>query len=307
VSTTNRTNLRDLSPDAVLARAAAARGDIFPEWKVLAYASPRTYDLVTHTGGYFHKYQGESSDEQQLSGPMRELIATPMLCSKGDFRHAPNHVRRMYRMGLTNRVIMEAAAAFSTVTGWATIANTGYVIMEANSPDYPFGKLPEDGEPKALTPFPELAMGRTRKGAAGESLLDASEWRYAAKIDAELARRAAGWVDHCLLADGAQNELLGPGPRELIVIAALCTRGEVDLAARHIRRAYDYGMTQRQVLEAISSIVPMTGMVSMQLGLRAMQRTEQATGRPAQNALRKPKRRKIRKHAMRKKRVAKRA
>jgi len=279
VSTTSRPDLRDMSPEAVLARAAVARGDVFPEWKVLAYTSPQTYDLVTHTGGYFHKYQGESSDEQQLSGPMRELIATPALCSKGDYRHAPNHVRRMYRMGLTNRVIMEAAAAFSTVAGWATMANVGYVILEANSPDYPFGKLPEGGEPKVLVPFPELKMGRTRKCTTNESLLDAPEWRYAAKIDPELARRAAGWIDHCLLAGGAQDALLGPGPRELIVIAALCTRGEIDLAGQHIRRAYDYGMTRRQVLEAISSIVPMTGMISMQLGLRAMQLADRRAAR----------------------------
>jgi alkylhydroperoxidase/carboxymuconolactone decarboxylase family protein YurZ len=275
VSTTTSAKQRDLSPEGVLAHAAKARGDIFPEWKILAYASPRTYDLVTHTGGYFHKYQGESSEEQQLSGPMRELIATPALASKGDYRHTPNHVRRMYRMGLTNRVIMEAAAAFATVTGWATMANTGYVIMEANSPDYPFGTLPDGGEPKTLTPFPELRMGRTRKAVTADTLPGAPEWRYAASIDPELARRASGWLDHCLLAGGAREELLGPGPRELIVIAALCTRGEVDLAAQHIRRAYDYGMTQRQVLEAISAIVPMTGMISMQLGLRAMQIAEQ--------------------------------
>jgi alkylhydroperoxidase/carboxymuconolactone decarboxylase family protein YurZ len=275
VSTTTSATQRDLSPEGVLAHAAKARGDIFPEWKILAYASPRTFDLVTHTGGYFHKYQGESSEEQQLSGPMRELIATPALASKGDYRHAPNHVRRMYRMGLTNRVIMEAAAAFATVTGWATMANTGYVIMEANSPGYPFGTLPDGGEPKTLTPFPELRMGRTREAATADTLPGAPEWRYAASIDPELAQRATGWLDHCLLAGGAREELLGPGPRELIVIAALCTRGEVDLAAQHIRRAYDYGMTQRQVLEAISAIVPMTGMISMQLGLRAMQIAEQ--------------------------------
>lgn len=207
------TSDKDMSPEAVLARATAARGDIFPEWRILAHAYPQTYDLVTRTGGYFHQYQGQTTGEQQLSGPMRELIATPALCAKGDFRHAPNHVRRMYRMGLTNRVIMEAAAAFSTVTGWSTIANVGYVIMEANSPDYSFGKLPEGGEPRELTPFPELSMGRTRRGAPAGSLLDAPEWRYAAGIDAELARRAADWVDHCLLARGAQDELLGPGPR----------------------------------------------------------------------------------------------
>ena len=300
MSTTSNAAKRNLSPEGVLAHAAKARGDIFPEWKVLAYASPETYDLVTHTGGYFHKYHGESSDEQQLSGPMRELIATPALASKGDYRHAPNHVRRMYRMGLTNRVIMEAAAAFATVTGWATIANTGHVIMEANSPDYPFGTLPEGGEPKTLTSFPELAMGRTRKAAAGDALPGSSEWRYAASIDPELARRATGWLDHCLVKGGARDELLGPGPRELIVIAALCTRGEVDLAAQHIRRAYDYGMTQRQVLEAISAIVPMTGMISMQLGLKAMQLAERARrGSPRQRMPASARKRKISKRAAR--------
>ena len=300
MSTTTSATQRDLSPEGVLAHAAKARGDIFPEWKVLAYASPQTYDLVTHTGGYFHKYHGESTDEQQLSGPMRELIATPALASKGDYRHAPNHVRRMYRMGLTNRVIMEAAAAFATVTGWATIANTGYVIMEANSPDYPFGTLPEGGEPKTLTPFPELAMGRTRKAAARDALPGAPEWRYAASIDPELARRATGWLEHCLLAGGARDALLGPGPRELVVIAALCTRGEVELAAQHIRRACDYGMTRRQVLEAISAIVPMTGMISMQLGLRAMQIAEKPGNRRRAGARRvTQKKRKIARHAAR--------
>lgn len=300
MSTASDAATRDLSPEGVLAHAARARGDIFPEWKVLAYASPQTYDLVTHTGGYFHKYQGESSDEQQLSGPMRELIATPALASKGDYRHAPNHVRRMYRMGLTNRVIMEAAAAFATVTGWATIANTGYVIMEANSPDYPFGTLPEGGEPKTLASFPELAMGRTRKAAAGETLPGTSAWRYAESIDPELARRAAGWLDHCLLKGGARDELLGPGPRELIVIAALCTRGEVDLAAQHIRRAYDYGMTRRQVLEAISAIVPMTGMISLQLGLNAMQAADAGRGqKPRARMPANTRKRKIRKGAKR--------
>jgi alkylhydroperoxidase/carboxymuconolactone decarboxylase family protein YurZ len=263
------TGERDMSPEAVIARATAARGDIFPEWKILAHAAPQTYDLVTRTGGYFHQYHGETTAEQQLSGPIRELIATPALCAKGDFRHAPNHIRRMYRMGLTNRVIMEAAAAFSTVSGWSTIANVGFAIMEATSPDYPFGALPPGGEPQELTHFPELALGRSRRGTA--STLDTDEWRYAAGIDAEFARRAADWVDHCLLAHGAKDELLGPGPRELIVIAALCTRGETELAVEHIRRAYDCGMTKRQVLEAISAIIPMSGMASARLGLRAMQ------------------------------------
>jgi alkylhydroperoxidase/carboxymuconolactone decarboxylase family protein YurZ len=149
-------------------------------------------------------------------------------------------------------------------------------IMEANNPDYPFGKLPEGGEPKTLTPFPELTMGRKRKSGKDGSLLDSPEWRYAAGIDPELARRCVAFVDHCLLAGGAKDEHLGPGPRELIAIAALCTRGEVDLATQHIVRAYDYGMTKRQVLEAIACVLPMFGMVTGQLGWRAMQLADAA-------------------------------
>lgn len=270
MSASSRNRGEDLSPEAILARATVARGDIFPEWKLIAYALPQTYDLINKTGSYLHQYHGQSPEEQALSGPMRELIAIPALCAKGDLRHAPNHVRRLYRMGVTNKVLLEAASAFGTVTGWASMTFVSLAILEANSPDYPFGKLPEGGEPKVLTPFPELKMGRSRKSKEGESLLDTPEWRYAAGIDPELARRCAAFVDHCLLAGGAKDEHLGPGPRELITIAALCTRGEVDLAAQHIRRAYDYGMTRRQVLEAISCVLPMSGMVTGQLGLRAM-------------------------------------
>ena len=260
----------NMSPEAILARATAARGDIFPEWKPIAYALPQTYDLINRTGSYLHQYHGQSPDEQALSGPMRELIAIPALCAKGDIRHSANHVRRLYRMGVTNKVLLEAASAFGTVTGWASMTFVSLAIMEANNPEYPFGKLPDGGEPKTLTPFPELKMGRSRKSKGSESLLDTPEWRYAAGIDPELARRCATFVDHCLLAGGAKDEALGPGPRELIAIAALCTRGEVEIAAQHIRRAYDYGMTRRQVLEAIACVLPMSGMVTGQLGWRAM-------------------------------------
>jgi alkylhydroperoxidase/carboxymuconolactone decarboxylase family protein YurZ len=266
----------DLRPEAILARATAARGDIFPEWKPIAYALPQTYDLINRTGSYLHQYHGQRPEEQALSGPMRELIAIPALCAKGDMRHAPNHVRRIYRMGVTNKVILEAASAFGTVVGWSSMTFVSLAILEANSADYPYGKLPEGGEPKELTPFPELKQGRKRKSEGIESLLDTPEWRYAASVDAELAKRCAAFVDHCLLAGGAKDEHLGPGPRELVAIAALCTRGEVELAAQHIRRAYDYGMSKRQVLEAIACVLPMSGMVTGQLGLRAMRLVDSA-------------------------------
>ena len=271
MSPTEVKDVEDLSPEAVLARATAARGDIFPEWKPLAHASPKTYHLINQTVSYLHSYHGQEVTSEQLSGPMRELIAIPALGAKGDLRHAPNHVRRAYRMGLTNKVLFEGAAAFASVVGWASMTFMSLAIMEANNPLYPYGQLPAGGEPKELAPFPEMALGRTRSSTAPESLADAPEWRYAAGIDPELVRRAAAFIDHCLVADGAQDAILGPGPRELIAIAALCTRGEVELAARHMRRAYDYGMTRRHVLEAICCVLPMTGIVTGQLGLRAMQ------------------------------------
>jgi alkylhydroperoxidase/carboxymuconolactone decarboxylase family protein YurZ len=261
----------DLNPEAILARAIAARGDIFPEWKTLVYASPKTYHLINQTVSYLHQYQGQQAASGQLSVQMRELIAIPALCSKGDLRHAPNHIRRMYREGLTNKALFEGAAAFASVVGWASLTYVSLAIEQANSADYPFGKLPPGGEPQTLKPFPEMQLGRNGKTAGKASLADSDEWRYAADIDAELARRATAFVDHCWNTDDEQETILGPGPRALIVIAALCTRGEVELAAQHMRRAYGYGMTRRQVLDAICCVVPMTGMVSATLGLRAMQ------------------------------------
>ena len=267
----SHSNSDDLDPQAVLARATQARGDIFPEWKPFAYAAPRTYHLINETVSYLHQYHGQAESAERLSAQMRELIAIPALCAKGDLRHAPNHVRRAYRLGLTNKALFEAAAAYAPAAGWASITFVSLAIMEGNTPLYPYGQLPAGGEPKELTAFPEMSMGRTRDRSGRESLADAPEWQYVAKIDPEFAQRSAAFIDHCLLAGGASDEILGPGPRELIVIAALCARGEVDLAAEHMIRAYDYGMTRRNVLDAICCVVPMTGMITAQLGIRAMQ------------------------------------
>jgi alkylhydroperoxidase/carboxymuconolactone decarboxylase family protein YurZ len=261
----------DLTPDAVLARATRARGDIFPEWKPLAFASPETYHLINETVSYLHQYHGQERAPGALSASMRELIAIPALCAKGDLRHAPNHVRRAYRLGLTNRALFEGASAFATVVGWASLTFVSLAIMEANNPLYPYGQLPAGGEPEELTPFPEMELGRSRPRGAGASLADTPEWRYAAELDPELAHRVSAFFDHCLLAGDASAEILGPGPRELIAAAALCTRGEVELAARHMREAYDCGMTRRHMLEAISCVIPMTGVVTARLGIRAMQ------------------------------------
>jgi alkylhydroperoxidase/carboxymuconolactone decarboxylase family protein YurZ len=259
-----------LTSAAVIEKAIAARGDVFPEWRLIAEASPETMAVVTNTGGYLHKYEGVGGEEQQLSVQMRELIAVPAICGKSDLRHAPNHIRRMYRLGMTNKLILEGALAFAVVVGWATMLNVSYAIMQANSSDYPFGKLPEGGEPRELTPFPELEMGRKRLHGSEEKLSDMPPWQYGATIDPELVKRVAAWADWSAGAEDRHDALLGPGPRSLIIVAGLATRGEVERATRFVRRAYDYGMTKRQVLEAISAVVPMTGMVSLEIGLEAM-------------------------------------
>jgi alkylhydroperoxidase/carboxymuconolactone decarboxylase family protein YurZ len=194
-------------------------------------------------------------------------------------------------MGITNRVIFEAAVGIAPVVGWSTVAHVAQAILTANKPEYSYGALPPGGEPRELTPFPELGIGRTRSGAPRDRLLDTPEWRYVARIDPELARRASAFVDHCLLAESASGALLGPGVRELIAVAALCARGEAELAARHIERAYAYGISRRQVLEAISCVLPMTGALTVQIGARAMRLAGRA-GRPGSARPRADKRRK---------------
>ncbi len=262
-----------LTADAVIEKAIAARGDVFPEWRLIAETSPETMAMVTNTGGYLHKYEGVGDSAQQLSVQMRELIATPAICSKSDLRHAPNHVRRMYRLGMTNKVILEGALAFATAVGWATMLNVSYAIMLANSDDYPFGELPAGGEPDDLTPFPELETGRKRLAGIEDGLSELPAWQYGAGIDPELVKRISAWGDWSG-GIGHEDALLGPGPRALIVVAALATRGESDRAARFVQRAYDYGMSKQQVLEAISAVVPMTGMISLEIGLEAMRRAD---------------------------------
>jgi hypothetical protein len=131
---------------------------------------------VTNTGGYLHTYEGVGYSGQQLSVQMRELIATPAICGKCDLRHAPNHVRRIYRLGMPNKVILEGALAFALAVGWATMLNVSYAIMQANSSDYPFGELPAAGEPTELTPFPEPEQGRKRLHGADEKLTDSAAW-----------------------------------------------------------------------------------------------------------------------------------
>jgi alkylhydroperoxidase/carboxymuconolactone decarboxylase family protein YurZ len=262
------TDDNELDPVKIMEEYVRNRGDIFDEWHFMARYIPLTIVRLHDTAGYILQNDNKTTPDQELSVVFRELIALCQLSAKGDPRFAANHVRRLYRLGVNNAVIFEAAEALSAIVGHSTIAHVAQAILLANDPAYPFGKIPEGGEPKTLTPFPEMALGWEVPEAAG-TLMDQPEWRYAAEIDPEFARRSARYVDHCLT-DRRPERVLSPGARELIAIAALCGRGLGDLAVPRIRLAYAYGFTRRQLLEAISCMHNMTGSISVQIGLRAM-------------------------------------
>ena len=258
-------------PEEVLARVIANRGDIFEEFKLLIRTMPRAYELNQKVAGYVHQYRTLGTADQLLSLPMRELIATAQLCAKGEDRFAPNHVRKLWRLGVTNQVIFEAGLAIAMVLGWSTLGHVALAILTAGDANYPDGEIPPGGAPRELTPFAELTMGGEPAGLPAAGMLEEPEWQYVAGIDPELARRTAGLVDYTYLAGAAQGMQLGAVPRALIAIAGLCARGEAELAARHIVRTYSMGVSKRQVLEAISCVIPMTGPVTVQIGARAMQ------------------------------------
>jgi len=266
-----------LDPSEVLARALARRGDIFDQFRLLIQESPATYDLISKTAGYVHHYSGKTGSAQELSGVMRELIALSMLAAKGEHGFAPNHVRRLYMHGVTNRIMLEAACGLASVTGWTTIAHVASAILVANRPDYPFGKMPPGGEPQELTPFPELDMGWRQDGSALDDERAHEDYAYVAALEPGLARAASRWVNHCM-SPSPDRFRLGPGPRELVAIAGACMRGEVDYAAQRMRRAYAYGMTRVQVLEAVSCVLPMTGALTLRVGVQAMKLADGAEG-----------------------------
>jgi alkylhydroperoxidase/carboxymuconolactone decarboxylase family protein YurZ len=256
-------------PEELMREYVKNRGDIFEEWHFMAKYIPRTIELQHDASGYVLKNDAKSTPDQELSLPMRELGALCMLSAKSDLRFAANHVRRLYRAGITNAVIFEAAEAIAPVVGHSTISLVAQAIMLANDPKYPFGKMPEGGEPKELTPFPEMKLGRVPLKPQ-TPLADSAVWQYALAIDPEFAKRTVKFVDHCNAVDRKKEHALGRGARALIAIAALCGRGQKEMCADQIRIAYAYGMTKRQVLEAVSLAQNMTGSASSEIGIRAM-------------------------------------
>src|ERR1700759_4248581 len=158
-------------PAALMAEDIRNRGDIFEEWHFMAKYIPLTIAKLHDTAGYILQNDNKSTPDQELSASFRELIALCQLSTKGDLRFAANHVRRLYRFGVTNAVIFEAAESMAPVVGHSSIALVAQAILLANDPAYPFGKMPEGGEPAELTSFPEMTMGWTAERDVPQSLL----------------------------------------------------------------------------------------------------------------------------------------
>jgi alkylhydroperoxidase/carboxymuconolactone decarboxylase family protein YurZ len=260
----------EIDPAELMRQYRADRGDIFDEVDLMAREIPRTVHLLHRNAGYLLINKNHGTADQLLSVQMRELIATAHLCAKGAERFAPNHVRRLYRLGVTNRAILEAAEGLAPVLGHSTILHAAKAIADANNPAYPIGELPPGGEPREIVLFPELDLGREAVRPVVERLGESPAWREAAQIDAEFAARSAAFVDHCLGFGRKDHMLLGPGLRAMIAATGACVRGRVGSAARYIVGAYSYGLDRRRVFEAICVTMNMTGAETVKVGIAAL-------------------------------------
>ncbi|MBI2910080.1 MAG: carboxymuconolactone decarboxylase family protein [Chloroflexi bacterium] len=261
-------------PQAIIEKHRKDRGTANWEMERLALMVPEAVVMALECADYVHRYEGNGAEGQELSVQMRELIATVMLASKGEDKFATAHVRRLHRYGVTNDVILEAFLAAVPVLGWSNMLHAVRAIEAAKEPSAHDAGLPPADEPETLADFPELHLGQDRSEAQREDtgLGATPEWQYIAQIDPGLAQRVVRLYDMVYSDGGAElpRSHLPPAARELVAIAAFCARGLPDLAAQHIKRAIRAGASPRQVLEAISAVLPMTGLTSIQIGAQAM-------------------------------------
>lgn len=259
--------------EATLERHRRARGDSFWEYDLLMAYPKAASAASVGLSAYVHAYEGARADLQVLSVQMRELIATVLLTGKGHERFAANHVRKLYRLGVTNAVIVEAFLAAAPALGPATMVLAMAAIHRANDPGNLEGALPPGGEPKTLVEFPEMRLGREVSTALSPDLLPGADavWQYAARIDPVLQDLARRYYDnaYALSADPADC-LLPAATRHLVAIPALSWRGAVELAADHCRRATRLGVSAKQIVAALGCGFPMTGLTTVEVGLRAM-------------------------------------
>jgi alkylhydroperoxidase/carboxymuconolactone decarboxylase family protein YurZ len=243
---------------------AYGREAAFWEAAELLQYTPQTPDI--DLSNYVHHYEQAGYEGQQLSTQMRELIATLMLVVMGHHRFAARHVRRLYRLGVTSQVVVDAFWAASPFIGRAHVLTGVRTIHLANDASNQEGTLPPQGPPTELADFAELHLGNT--GGGRRALEGKPEFQLVAQIDPQLAELSLAFYDRVM--GDARSWTLPVGARELIAIVALSWRGLVELAADHIVEAFACGVKPRQILEALSAAMPMTGMTTLQVGARAL-------------------------------------
>jgi alkylhydroperoxidase/carboxymuconolactone decarboxylase family protein YurZ len=104
------------------------------------------------------------------------------------------------------------------------------------------------------------------------------ELEYSARIDPEFMRVYNAFVEHALgYAARGDTGALPVKTKELIAIALLCARQDAT-AARHIRRAYQEGVSRREVMEALAVSMQITGAPSWRFGATAMMQADEDAG-----------------------------
>jgi alkylhydroperoxidase/carboxymuconolactone decarboxylase family protein YurZ len=224
--------------------------------------TPNTPDV--DLSNYVHHYEQPGYAGQLLSTQMREMIATLMLTVMGHQRFATRHVRRLYRLGVTSQVVIDAFWAASPFIGRAHVLTGMRIVHAANDPSNLEGTLPPGGAPAELSDFAELHLGNAGGGRA--MLEHQPEWQLIAEVDPQLAELALEVYERVTRGPST----LPVGARALIAVVCSSWRGLVDDAADHIRVALACGATPRQILEALSSALPMTGLATLQVGARAL-------------------------------------
>jgi alkylhydroperoxidase/carboxymuconolactone decarboxylase family protein YurZ len=245
------------------------RDDQFWESALLWKYSPK--GMNPELGSYVHQYQGQTGSGQMLSPQMRELIASVMLIWRGFDRFAANHIRRLYRLGVTNEIVVEALWFAAPFLGRANALQGIRAMQQAADPGNLEGQMPADGVPTELVDFPELHLGEGVVVDDDTPLSATPEWQFIAQMDPRLAEIATRHYDHIFGAPtaGGLDWKLPIAARELIAVVALCGKGHVDMAADHMRRCIRYGATPRHLLDAISAGT-MAGLITYQFGAQAM-------------------------------------
>jgi alkylhydroperoxidase/carboxymuconolactone decarboxylase family protein YurZ len=248
-----------------LADLANAYGREAPFWEAVELRRYTPDFPDAGLGDYVHHYEQAGYEGQQLSSQFRELIATLMLVVVGHNRFAARHIRRLYRLGVTGQLVVEVFWAASPFIGRAHVLSGVRAVHLANDASNQEGTLPPAGPPLELADFPELHLGSNRSVTEADL---GPDFTVVSEIDPQLAAVILNFYSNVM--GSTRSWALPPTARELIAIVCLAYRGLLDLTADHVRIALRGGATVRHVVEALSAAIPMTGLATLQIGLKAL-------------------------------------